>query len=121
MIDAQELREIMEKMGYSPEQIDAALKKHDYLKRVEEQMIEMAELLRQYMNEKLVDVLGEFETLAEYDIEIKLPKKEKRRPPRCIGPKNKAPQRVPRPARVARSSCRKFKKNRWRAFKEVRT
>lgn len=122
MLTEKDLRELMEEMGYSQEEIDATIERSRFLNAMHEKMIEMAELLRQYMNEALGETLGMFEMLAEYASKIELPKKEKRRrPPRCIGPKNKAPQRVPRPARVARSSCRKFKKYRWRPFKEVRT
>lgn len=119
MIDKDELRELMERMGCSAEEIAATLETRDFLVSVREKMLEMAELLAQYMRQALGGILGELE---EYACEVELPKKEKRRrPPRSIGPKNKAPQRVPRPARVARSSCRKIKKHRWRPFKEVRT
>ena len=122
MIGENELRELMEQMGYSPAEIDATCETRKFIQSVHEKINEMAELLTRYMREALGEILGTFEVLAEYAIEIELPKKKiNRRPPRCIGPKNKEPQRVPRPARVARSSCRKFKKHRWRAFKEVRT
>ena len=118
MIAESELRELMVRMGYSSEEINAACETRNYLESVQKKMEEMAALLRQYMSEALGEILGTFEVLAEYASEIELPKKKiNRRPPRCIGPKNKAPQRVPRPARVARSSCRKFKKHRWRANK----
>ena len=108
MISEQELREIMERMGCSPEEIDKTVETRNFLESVNEKIKEMAELLTRYMREALEGVLG---TLEEYACEIEPPKKEKcRRPPRYIGPMNKAPQRVPRPARVARSSCRKFKR-----------
>jgi hypothetical protein len=108
MISEQELREIMEQMGFSPEQIAATVETRNYLEDVRKKIEEMAELLTRYMRDALGEVLG---MLEEYACEIVPPKKEKpRRPPRCIGPKNKAPRWVPRPARVARSSCRKIKR-----------
>lgn len=110
MISEKELRELMECMGYGPEEIEKAVKTRAALEVVEEKIIDMAGLLRQYLNETFGAVLGMIEILDEFACEVVPPKKEKRRPPRYIGPKNKAPKWVPRPYRVARSDCRKFKR-----------
>lgn len=122
MISEKELRELMECMGYGPEEIEKTVKTRAALEVVKEKTIEMAGFLRQFLNETLGAALGMIEILDEFACEVVPPKKGKRRrSPRYIGPKNKAPKWVPRPYRVARSSCRKFKKPRWRPFKEVRT
>lgn len=111
MIGREELRRVMELEGHDPETIDKVLAWY-YETHVDLDALAAAlELLKVEMAEavqRMADLWGQ---LTAAGAGQPLQKKEKpRRPARCIGPKNKAATRVQRPARVARSSCRKVRR-----------
>jgi hypothetical protein len=109
MIDREELRELMEIEGHDPETVDKVLAWYYETPVGPDVLVEVLELLRQSMAEAVQSITEAWEQLTGAGVGQPLQKKEKpRRPARCIGPKNKAATRVPRPARVARSSCRKI-------------
>lgn len=109
MIDREELRELMEIEGHDPETIDKVLAWYYETPVGPDVLVAALELLRQSMAEAVQSMAEAWEQLTGAGVGPPLQKKEKpRRPPRCIGPKNKAATRAQRPARVARSSCRKI-------------
>lgn len=106
-----ELRRVMELEGHDPETIDKVLAWYYGTPSGMEQLAAALELLRQAMAEAAQSMAEAWEQLTRAGAGPPLQKKEKpRRPPRSIGPKNKAATRAPRPARVARSSCRKVRR-----------
>lgn len=111
MIGREELRRILELDGHDPETIEKALAWY-YETHVDLDALAAAlELLKTEMAEAVQRMADLWEQLTAAGAGQPLQKKEKpRRPPRCIGPKNKAATRAQRPARMARSSCRKIHK-----------
>lgn len=111
MIGREELRRLMELEGHDQETIDEVLAWY-YGTHVDLDTLAAAlELLKTEVAEAVQRMADLWEQLTAAGAGQPLQKKEeRRRPPRCIGPKNKAARRVQRPARVARSSCRKIHK-----------
>lgn len=111
MIGREELRQLMELEGHDPETIDEVLAWY-YGTHVDLDALAAAmELLKTEMAEAVQSMADLWEELTAAGAGQPLQKKEKpRRSPRCIGPKNKAATRAQRPARVARSSCRKMRR-----------
>lgn len=111
MIGREELRRLMELEGHDPETIDKVLAWY-YGTHVDLDALAAAlELLKLEMTEAAQRMVDLWEQLTAAGAGQPLQEKEKpRRPPRCIGPKNKAATQVQRPARMARSSCRKIHK-----------
>lgn len=68
-----------------------------------------AELLQKIRELGTMATLDDLSELAE-DKDIILPPKKMPRPPKCIGPVNKANHTANRPPRVARSNCRIIKR-----------
>lgn len=109
MIDQKELRRLMELEGHDPETIDKVLAWYYGTPAGPDQLAAMLDLLRAEMAEAVQSMAELWEALT--GAAQPLQKKEKpRRPPRCIGPNNKATMRAQRPARTARSGCRKTHK-----------
>lgn len=107
MIDREELRRLMELEGHDPETTDKVLAWYYGTPAGPDQLAALLNLLRAEIAEAAQSMAELWEELT--GAEQPLQKEEKpRRPPRCIGPKNKAAAQVQRPARVARSSCRKI-------------
>lgn len=111
MIDREELRWRLVLEGKEPEEIEELLDWYfDTGACAVLGFCEAFESIRAAAAEMADDIhtmLEEIATLAADDA----PRKPKLpRPPRCTGPKNKAATRAQRPARAARSSCRKIHK-----------
>jgi hypothetical protein len=109
MIGREELRRLMKLEGHDPETIDKVLAWYYRIHVDLDAMTAALNLLRAEMAEAVQRMVDLWEQLTAAGAGQPLQKKEeRRRPPRCIGPKNKAATRAQRPARVARSSCRKI-------------
>lgn len=109
MTDREELQRLMELEGHNQETIDKVLAWYYETPAGPDQLAALLNLLRVEIAEAAQSMAELWEELIGADAAQPLQKKEKpRRPPRCIGPKNKAATRAQRPARVARSSCRKI-------------
>lgn len=111
MTDREELRRRLVLEGHDPETIDAVLAWYYEKAAGTDALEELLDWLR-------VEMAGAFQSMAEAWEQLTggvaaqpLPQQPKLpRPPRCTGPKNKAATRAQRPARVARSSCRKMRR-----------
>jgi muramidase (phage lysozyme) len=111
MTDREELRRLMELEGHDPETIDKVLAWYYREWIGPDQLAAILNLLTLEMAEAVQRMADLWAQLTAAGVGQPLQKKQKpRRPPRCIGPKNKAATRAQRPARVARSSCRKIHK-----------
>lgn len=111
MIDLDELRRDMKLIGYDKETIDEILARYYGYPVALDALAVMLDQLKLELTEAAQSMVEVWEQLAAAGVGQPLQKKEKpRRPPRCIGPKNKAATRAQRPARVARSSCRKVRR-----------
>jgi hypothetical protein len=109
MIGREELRRILEQEGHDPETIDKVLARYYGIQVDLDALAAALEQLKLEMAEAVQRMADLWEQLTAAGVGQPLQKKEKpRRPPRCIGPKNKAATQAQRPARVARSSCRKI-------------
>lgn len=109
MIDREELRRLMELEGHDPETIDKVLAWYYGMLASVDQLAAPLNMLQEEIAEATQSMAELWEELTRASQSLQ--KEEKpRRPPRCIDPKNKAVTRVQRPARVARSSCRKIHK-----------
>ena len=111
IIGREDLRRLMELEGHDQETIDKVLTWY-YGTHVDLDALAAAlELLKTEMAEAVQRMADLWEQLTAADEAQPLQQPAKLpRPPRCIGPKNKAATRTQRPARVARSSCRKIHK-----------
>lgn len=109
MIPRIDLRRLMELQGYDAETIEQTLAKFEGLNLVMEDTAAAIDLLRDRVRE-MAEAWEDF--MQEYADEAQPLQRPAKllRPPRCIGPKNKAATRAQRPARVARSSCRKIRR-----------
>lgn len=109
MIGREELRRLMELQGYDAETIEQTLAKFEGLNLVVDDTAAAMDLLRDRARE-MAEAWEDF--MQEYADEAQLLQRPAKlpRPARCIGPKNKAATRVQRPARMARSSCRKVRR-----------
>lgn len=108
MIDWNDLRRVMELEGYDAETIEQTLAKCEGwdLAATMDILEATGAYLRQLVGEAAQSMAELFEAIAGGQLAplpAKLP-----RPPRDTRPKNMAAYRTPRPARVARSSCRKI-------------
>lgn len=105
----QELRMILEAEGYTPEQIDKVLRDAEIvITSIIEALEQMWDYLARWMEEfapvwaEIVAQIGE--------INYTTPHKMAPRPPRYAGPKNKGNPYTQQPPRVARSCCRKMRR-----------
>lgn len=107
MIDPEELRRFMELQGHDPETISEVMAWYDTTPLDRGATVAVLNLLA-------AEIAKAAESLSELWEGIQgvlfTPTEKPLRPPRYAGPKNKAATRVERPARVARSSCRKIHK-----------
>ena len=110
MTDWDSLRIVMELEGYDAETIEQTLAKCEGwdLAAAMAGLEAMGDYLRQFVAGAAQSMAELFEAIAGGQLAplpAKLP-----RPPRDTRPKNMAAYRTPRPARVARSSCRKIRR-----------
>lgn len=123
MITEEELLQIMEAEGYSPEEIDkacatnyGAIKDLDELAKAIQEIAEnvrqacetLGKALREAFAPAAERLRQALEALAT-DYQAK-PRQKLPRPPRCAGPQNKGRSWIRQPPRLARSSCRKMRR-----------
>lgn len=106
----QELRMILEAEGYTPEQIDKALRD---AKQGINSIIDAMEMLRDCLARWAEEIAQGFAEIVEQIGEINDATTHKMapRPPRYAGPKNKGNPYTQQPPRVARSCCKQCCKN----------
>lgn len=108
MIDPRELRRLMELEGHDPETVDQFLEWYCGAALTMDQLGAALDLLRQQIQaeaQSLTELIEAVTSGQAPQWPARLP-----RPPRNTCPKNRAVQQAQRPARVARSSCRKIHK-----------
>lgn len=108
MIDREDLRRRLELAGYDAETIALVMAMEPALVTVVNGLETLVAMARQFVAEAAQSLAALFEAATDAQQAAgpaKLP-----RPPRDTRPKNMAAYRTPRPARVARSSCRKMRR-----------
>lgn len=106
MIDREELRRRLELAGYDAETIALTMALEPVMVTVVNSLETLVAMARQLMGEAAQSLAELFE--AAIDAQQAAGPAKLPRPPRDTRPKNMAAYRTPRPARVARSSCRKI-------------
>lgn len=110
MIAEENLRQLMEAEGYSPEEIDETCARYSQnLQKMQEAAKEWVEMM-----ERIAQAFASTKEICEELLELATmpppPKKEAPRPPRYAGPQNKGRSWTRQPPRLARSSCRKYRR-----------
>ena len=107
MFGREEMRQILARMGYSQEQADEIINR--YYPVISPPVFDV---LCAAMQELAAAMAASFEEIVAQPSAVEIPQKKKLpRPPRYIGPKHNNPKQWQRPARVARSSCRKIRRH----------